>query len=101
MIRWIALGILSVSLCGAQSLKILVAGQSAETIADWQSASSKVKLVQVNSDNAMVEIADADAYIGNISPELVSAGQNLRWGANPERRSRAGAPQVRVRRSGE
>ena len=79
MIRWIALGILSVSLCGAQSLKILVAGQSPETIADWQSASSKVKLVRVSSDTAMSEIADADAYIGNISPELVMAGKKLRW----------------------
>ena len=79
MIRWIALGILSVSLCGAQSLKILVAGQSPETIADWQSASSKVKLVRVSSDTAMSEIADAEAYIGNISPELVMAGKKLRW----------------------
>ena len=79
MIRWIALGILSVALCGAQSLKILVAGQSAETIADWQSASSKVKLVRVSSDSAMNEIADADAYIGNITPELVRAGKKLRW----------------------
>ena len=79
MIRWIALGILSVALCGAQSLKILVAGQSADTIADWQSASSKVKLVRVSSDSAMNEIADADAYIGNITPELVRAGKKLRW----------------------
>ena len=79
MIRWIALGILSVSLCGAQSLKILVAGQSAETIADWQSASSKVKLVRVTSETAMGEVADADAYIGNVTPELVKAGKNLRW----------------------
>ena len=79
MIRWIALGILSVSLCGAQSLKILVAGQSSETIADWQSASGKVKLVRVSSDTAMGEIGDADAYIGNITPELVRAGKKLRW----------------------
>ena len=79
MTRWIALSILSVALCGAQTLKILVAGQSAETIADWQSASSKVKLVRVTSDSAMNEIADADAYIGNITPELVRAGKQLRW----------------------
>ena len=79
MVRWIALGILSVSLCAAQSLKILVTGQSAETIADWQSASSKIKLVQVTSDTAMGGIPDADAYIGNISPELVRAGKKLQW----------------------
>lgn len=79
MLRLIALAVLSVSLCGAQSLKILVAGQNPETIADWQKASSKVKLVQVSKETAMQEIADADAYIGNISPELVKAGKKLRW----------------------
>ena len=79
MVRFLALVALSVSLCGAQQLKILVAGQNEETIADWQSASDKVKLVRVSSDTAMGEIADADAYIGNISPELVQAGKKLRW----------------------
>ena len=79
MVRFLALVALSVSLCGAQQLKILVAGQNEETIADWQSASDKVKLVRVSSDTAMGEIADADAYIGNISPQLVQAGKKLRW----------------------
>lgn len=79
MIRFVALALLSVALCGAQQLKILVAGQNPETIADWQTASDKVKLVRVTSETAMGEIADADAYIGNISPELVKAGKKLRW----------------------
>lgn len=79
MIRLVALSILTVALCGAQTLKILVAGQNPETIADWQSASDKVKLVRVTSETVKDEIADADAYIGNISPELVMAGKNLRW----------------------
>ena len=79
MIRFVALALLSVALCGAQQLKILVAGQNPETIADWQTASDKVKLVRVTSETAMGEIADADAYIGNISPELVRAGKKLRW----------------------
>lgn len=79
MIRLVALALLSVALCGAQQLKILVAGQNPETIADWQTASDKVKLMRVSSDTAMSEIADADAYIGNISPELVKAGKKLRW----------------------
>ena len=79
MIRYLALLALSVSLCGAQQLKIVVSGQSPETIADWQSASDKVKLVRVTSDTVMGEIADADAYIGNISPQLVEAGKKLRW----------------------
>ncbi len=79
MIRYLALAMLSVALCGAQQLKIVVSGQNPETIADWQSASDKVKLVRVTSDTAIDEIADADAYIGNISPELVMAGKKLRW----------------------
>ena len=79
MIRFVALALLSVALCGAQQLKILVAGQNPETIADWQTASDKVKLMRVSSETAMGEIADADAYIGNISPELVEAGKKLRW----------------------
>jgi len=79
MIRFVALALLSATLCGAQQLKILVAGQNPETIADWQTASDKVKLMRVSSETAMGEIADADAYIGNISPELVEAGKKLRW----------------------
>ena len=79
MIRFVALALLSVTLCGAQQLKILVAGQNPETIADWQTASDKVKLMRVSSETAMGEIPDADAYIGNISPELVKAGKKLRW----------------------
>ena len=79
MIRIAAFLLLASALCGAQTLKIVVAGQNAETIADWQTASDKVKLVRVTSDTAMSEIADADAYIGNIRPELVEAGKKLRW----------------------
>lgn len=79
MIRIVAFLLLACALCGAQTLKIVVAGQNAETIADWQTASDKVKLVRVTSDTAMSEIADADAYIGNIRPELVEAGKKLRW----------------------
>ncbi len=79
MTRWIALAILSVGLCGAQTLKIVVAGQNDETIADWQTASENVELVRVTAETAKGEIADADAYIGNINPELVEAGKKLRW----------------------
>jgi phosphoglycerate dehydrogenase-like enzyme len=64
----------------AQTKKVLVYGnRDADVIQDWQSASSNVKLVAVNKENVMQEIADADAFIGNISPELVRAGKNLKW----------------------
>jgi phosphoglycerate dehydrogenase-like enzyme len=64
----------------AQTKKILVFGnQSPEVIKDWQSASSKVKLVPVSKVDVMQEIADADALIGNVTPELVRAGKKLQW----------------------
>ena len=63
----------------AQTKTILVMNRSAEDIADWQSVSSKVKLVQVTRDNVMDHIADADALIGYIKPEQVRAGKKLKW----------------------
>lgn len=73
------LAVASLSL-SAQTKKILVAGQTAEVLADWQSASNQVKLVAVTKDNVMTEIADAHAYIGgDISPAMVRAGKNLQW----------------------
>lgn len=64
----------------AQTKKILVYGnRNDDVLKDWQSASSKVKLVSVDKENVMQEIGDADAFIGNISPEMVRAGKNLKW----------------------
>ncbi len=66
-------------LLGAQTKKILVSSRDAKTIQDWQSVSSKVKLVPVTKETVMSEIADADAFVGNITPEQVRAGKNLSW----------------------
>lgn len=63
----------------AQTKKILVMGHPPEVIADWQTASSKVRLVPVSGNNVMSEIADADAFIGEPSPEMVRAGKKLQW----------------------
>lgn len=64
----------------AQQKKILVAGQTPEVMKDWQSASGKVKLVEVTKENVLNELGDADAYIGaDISPEMVRAGKQLKW----------------------
>ncbi|MEZ5400024.1 MAG: D-2-hydroxyacid dehydrogenase [Bryobacteraceae bacterium] len=64
----------------AQTKKILVSGQPPDVIADWQSVSSKVKLVPVTKDTALAEIADADAYVGgDITPQLVRAARKLQW----------------------
>ncbi len=79
MIRILALAVFSAALCGGQSIKIVVAGQSPETLKDWQSVSDKVRLIRVTSDTVAGEIGDADAYIGNATPDLVRAGSKLRW----------------------
>jgi phosphoglycerate dehydrogenase-like enzyme len=73
---------LSLAVCAlalaAQTKKIVVTGDQ-DFVNDLQSASSKVRLVGVTPQSAMKEISDADAYIGNISPEMVRAGKNLKW----------------------
>jgi phosphoglycerate dehydrogenase-like enzyme len=80
MHRLIVLFALAALLCPAQTKKILVSGQPAEVIQDWQSVSSKVKLVPVTKENVMKEITDADAYIGgDISPQMVRAANKLQW----------------------
>jgi phosphoglycerate dehydrogenase-like enzyme len=72
--------LLSTVALSAQTKKILVFGnRSDEVLKDWQSASSKVKLVAVGKEDVMKEIVDADAFIGSITPEMVRAGKNLKW----------------------
>jgi phosphoglycerate dehydrogenase-like enzyme len=74
------LGLGLVALAPAQTKKIVAFNQPPEVIADWQSASSKVRIVNVTRDTAMTEIADAAAFIGgDISPDLVRAGKKLEW----------------------
>ena len=63
----------------AQTKKILITGHPADVVKDWQSVSDKVKLVLVDRDKIMDEIADADAFIGSIKPEHVRAGKKLKW----------------------
>jgi phosphoglycerate dehydrogenase-like enzyme len=63
----------------AQVLKVLTTGQPPAVVADWQSVSNKVKIVNVTPDKVLSEIADADAYVGVIKPEEVIAGKKLKW----------------------
>jgi phosphoglycerate dehydrogenase-like enzyme len=63
----------------AQTKKILVLNADPALLGELQSASSKVRLVPVTPANVMQEIADADAFIGEIKPEQVRAGKNLKW----------------------
>src|SRR5579863_5287881 len=62
-----------------QTKKILVEGADAEFVKDLQSASSEVQIVPVSRDRVVPEIADADAFIGNITPAEVRAAKKLKW----------------------
>src|SRR5579864_4256491 len=64
----------------AQMKKIVVEVNDPVLMQDMNSvAPTKARIVQVTSQNVMSEIADADAYIGNITPEEVRAGKKLKW----------------------
>jgi len=78
MTRLIAVGFVYASALLAQP-KILVGGGDSALATELQSATSQAKVMAVNADNVMHEIADADAYIGDITSAEVRAGKKLRW----------------------
>ena len=64
------------------SKKVVVSGLgrlSENEISDLNKAAPNVRLVFANRDNALKEIADADALIGTPSRELIQAGKKLQW----------------------
>jgi phosphoglycerate dehydrogenase-like enzyme len=63
----------------AQQKKILVADNDEALVNDLQRVTTQAKIVKVNEANALQEIVDADAYIGNITSAEVRAGKNLKW----------------------
>ncbi|MBM3775676.1 MAG: D-2-hydroxyacid dehydrogenase [Acidobacteria bacterium] len=73
----------------AQTKKILVDDSFPALVNELYGASPGARIVPVTSDNVMQEIADADAFVGNIRPEQVRAGKKLKWvqswGAGVER----------------
>ncbi|MDQ6760730.1 MAG: D-2-hydroxyacid dehydrogenase [Acidobacteriota bacterium] len=75
--------IMSLAICAlsltAQTKKIVVTVPDADILRELQTASPNVRIVPVTNRNAMQEIADADAFIGTITPEQVRAGKNLKW----------------------
>jgi phosphoglycerate dehydrogenase-like enzyme len=72
--------LISVCALSGQTKKILVDRSEEDVmVRDLQSVSPKAKIVAVNKANVMQEIGDADAFIGNISPDEVRAGKKLKW----------------------
>ncbi len=79
MKQLLALGIIASISLNAQTLKIVTSGQTPEVIQDWQSASPKVRIVNVPKAAIDKELVDADAYFGEITPEQVRLAKKLRW----------------------
>jgi phosphoglycerate dehydrogenase-like enzyme len=83
----------SIFLCAialsAQTKKIIVSNADPELVKQLQSASPQAQVIPVAPANVTQEIADADAFIGEIKPEQVRAGKKLKWvqtmGAGVER----------------
>jgi phosphoglycerate dehydrogenase-like enzyme len=63
----------------AQEKKILVSSGRADLVEELKGASPRARIVPVTPETVMQEIVDADAFIGNITPEQVRAGKNLKW----------------------
>lgn len=63
----------------AQQKKILLMNPDPAVLNELSSASSKVHIVPVTRDTVMKELSDADALIGEVTPEQVRAGKNLQW----------------------
>ncbi len=71
--------LLGTSLLTAQPKKILMFGASPAAVAAMQKEIPNARLVAVNAQNALAEVADADAVVGNITPEMVRKGTKLKW----------------------
>src|SRR5437764_1305931 len=71
--------LLGVSLLPAQTKKIVLFNPGANQVHDFQAVSSKVKIVPANSGDVLQEIADADGFIGVITPQMYAAAKRLKW----------------------
>jgi phosphoglycerate dehydrogenase-like enzyme len=79
MRRVVLLLLVSGCALSAQTKKILVDIGEPGLLQELQAVSPKAHLVPVDSKNVMREIADADAFIGDITPTEVRAGKRLEW----------------------
>src|SRR5438876_9226259 len=63
----------------AQTKKILLNNPDPGLLKELQSVTPSARVVPVTPQSIMGEIGDADALIGEITPEEVRAGKKLRW----------------------
>src|SRR5947209_20626476 len=79
MLRVALVALFSVLPVFSQPKKILVAYNNPDLIEKLRATGPEVRVVPVTQANVMSEIADADAFVGEISSAEVRAAKNLRW----------------------
>jgi D-2-hydroxyacid dehydrogenase (NADP+) len=63
----------------SQQKKILVAYNNPDLVEKLRATGPEVKVVPVTESDVMNEIADADAFVGEITSAQVRAAKNLKW----------------------
>lgn len=63
----------------AQTKKIVIFNPGQGQVEEFQAISPKVKIVGATPSTVQTEIADADAFVGVITPEMFAAAKNLKW----------------------
>jgi phosphoglycerate dehydrogenase-like enzyme len=63
----------------AQTKKIVFYNPGQGQVEEFQAISPKVRIVGATPVTVQTEIADADAFIGVITPEMFAAAKNLKW----------------------
>ncbi len=63
----------------AETKKILVENADPALVEELSRVSADAQIIPVTKQNVMSEIGDADAFIGNITPQEVRAGKKLKW----------------------
>src|SRR5258708_967022 len=81
-LRFLALSALTAALIAparAETKKILVLNGDPALLQELSSVSADARIVPVTKQNVMSEIADADAFIGEPTPEQVRTAKKLKW----------------------
>ena len=71
--------LLSSCVLSGQVKKIVLLNPLAGQVQDFQTASPKVKIVGATGATVLAEIADADGFIGVITPQMYAAAKRLKW----------------------
>jgi len=89
LLSLLCVGLSSYILAEDGQKKILLTYSDKALLEELQSVAPEARIIQLSGDRVLEEIADADALIGNITPEQVRAGKKLKWvqtmGAGVER----------------